>query len=197
MVQAGERRHDTLPTSMCVLESPVYAGAYAFGKTRRERYVDEHGHTRQRLRRLPQAEWGVLIWEHHPRLHRQGHVRGQPRTDRPQHPPTRAPGRRRGPRGQCAAPGNRSVQTLRAQAQGALSRPAWAPEPRLSLPRQHPGREPRQLVRASRRRTDRPGRRRRTARCAHPGRRQGGAAVAAITEFSSELITRIPQGGSA
>ena len=48
-----------------VLESPVYAGAYAFGKTRRERYVDEHGNTRQRLRRLPQAEWGVLIWEHH------------------------------------------------------------------------------------------------------------------------------------
>ena len=49
-----------------VLESPVYAGAYAFGKTRRERYVDEHGNTRQRMRRLPQAEWGVLIWEHHP-----------------------------------------------------------------------------------------------------------------------------------
>jgi DNA invertase Pin-like site-specific DNA recombinase len=49
-----------------VLESPVYAGAYAFGKTRRERYVDLHGQTRQRMRRLPQAEWGVLIWEHHP-----------------------------------------------------------------------------------------------------------------------------------
>jgi hypothetical protein len=49
-----------------VLESPVYAGAYAFGKTRRERYVDEQGNTRQRMRRLPQAEWGVLIWEHHP-----------------------------------------------------------------------------------------------------------------------------------
>jgi DNA invertase Pin-like site-specific DNA recombinase len=49
-----------------VLESPVYAGAYAFGKTRRERYVDEHGDTRQRMRRLPQAEWGVLIWDHHP-----------------------------------------------------------------------------------------------------------------------------------
>ena len=49
-----------------VLESPVYAGAYAFGKTRRERYVDEHGNTRQRLRRLPRAEWGVLIWDHHP-----------------------------------------------------------------------------------------------------------------------------------
>ena len=49
-----------------VLESPVYAGAYAFGKTRRERYVDEHGNTRQRMRRLPQAEWAVLIWDHHP-----------------------------------------------------------------------------------------------------------------------------------
>ena len=42
-----------------VLESPVYAGAYAFGKTRRERYVDEHGQTRQRVRRLPQADWGT------------------------------------------------------------------------------------------------------------------------------------------
>lgn len=49
-----------------VLDSPVYAGAYAFGKTRRERYVDGHGNTRQRMRRLPQAEWGVLIWDHHP-----------------------------------------------------------------------------------------------------------------------------------
>jgi DNA invertase Pin-like site-specific DNA recombinase/uncharacterized protein YndB with AHSA1/START domain len=49
-----------------VLESPVYAGAYAFGKTRRERYVDEHGQTRQRMRRLPRAEWAVLLWDHHP-----------------------------------------------------------------------------------------------------------------------------------
>lgn len=49
-----------------VLESPVYAGAYAFGKTRRERYVDEHGQPRTRMRRLPQEEWEVLIWEHHP-----------------------------------------------------------------------------------------------------------------------------------
>jgi DNA invertase Pin-like site-specific DNA recombinase len=49
-----------------VLESPVYAGAYAFGKTRRERYIDENGNTRQRMRRLPQAEWQVLIWDHHP-----------------------------------------------------------------------------------------------------------------------------------
>jgi hypothetical protein len=41
-----------------VPESPVYAGAYAFGKTRRERYADEHGNTRQRMRRLPPSRMG-------------------------------------------------------------------------------------------------------------------------------------------
>ncbi len=49
-----------------VLENPVYAGAYAYGKTRRERYIDANGHPRQRMRRLAQADWEVLIWEHHP-----------------------------------------------------------------------------------------------------------------------------------
>jgi len=48
-----------------VLENPVYAGAYAFGKTRRERFIDERGQPRKRMRRLPQADWEVLIWEHH------------------------------------------------------------------------------------------------------------------------------------
>jgi DNA invertase Pin-like site-specific DNA recombinase len=49
-----------------VLTNPVYAGAYAYGKTRRERYVDEHGRPRTRIRHLPRADWAVLIWEHHP-----------------------------------------------------------------------------------------------------------------------------------
>lgn len=48
-----------------VLSNPVYAGAYCYGKTRQERYVDEHGTLRTRLRRLPQAQWAVLIREHH------------------------------------------------------------------------------------------------------------------------------------
>jgi Recombinase zinc beta ribbon domain/Recombinase len=48
-----------------VLTSPVYAGAYAYGKTRRERYVDEQGVPRKRVR-LPREEWGVLLWDHHP-----------------------------------------------------------------------------------------------------------------------------------
>jgi DNA invertase Pin-like site-specific DNA recombinase/uncharacterized protein YndB with AHSA1/START domain/transposase len=49
-----------------VLTNPVYAGAYAYGKTRSERYVDEHGVVKQRIRHLPIEQWAVLIPEHHP-----------------------------------------------------------------------------------------------------------------------------------
>ncbi len=49
-----------------VLTNPVYAGAYAYGKSRRERHVDENGIVRTRIRRLPRSEWQVLIHDHHP-----------------------------------------------------------------------------------------------------------------------------------
>jgi len=49
-----------------VLTNPVYAGAYVYGKTRHERYVDEAGQIRKRVRRLPRSEWAVLIHDHHP-----------------------------------------------------------------------------------------------------------------------------------
>src|ERR1019366_8231428 len=49
-----------------ILTNPVYAGAYAYGKTRSERYVDEHGAIKKRMRHLPIAEWAVLIPDHHP-----------------------------------------------------------------------------------------------------------------------------------
>jgi DNA invertase Pin-like site-specific DNA recombinase/uncharacterized protein YndB with AHSA1/START domain len=49
-----------------VLTSPVYAGVYVYGKTRCERYVDDTGRVRKRLRRLPPAEWAVRIPDHHP-----------------------------------------------------------------------------------------------------------------------------------
>jgi DNA invertase Pin-like site-specific DNA recombinase/uncharacterized protein YndB with AHSA1/START domain len=48
-----------------VLTNPVYAGAYAYGKCRHERYVDEQGRLRRRTRHLPQAEWAVLLPDHH------------------------------------------------------------------------------------------------------------------------------------
>jgi len=48
-----------------VLSNPVYAGAYTYGKTRRERFVDDHGNIQRRIRHLPRDEWSVLIKEHH------------------------------------------------------------------------------------------------------------------------------------
>ena len=48
------------------LTHPAYAGAYVYGKTRVERYVNDAGVLRTRRRRLPQDEWEVLIADHHP-----------------------------------------------------------------------------------------------------------------------------------
>ena len=49
-----------------ILTNPVYAGAYTYGKTRFERYVDEQGVVRKRARHLPMEQWSVLIRNHHP-----------------------------------------------------------------------------------------------------------------------------------
>ncbi|MEX2578390.1 MAG: recombinase family protein [Verrucomicrobiales bacterium] len=49
-----------------ILNNPVYAGAYAYGKSRCERYIDEHGTLRKRIRNLPRDQWAVLIKDHHP-----------------------------------------------------------------------------------------------------------------------------------
>ena len=49
-----------------ILTNPVYAGAYAYGKSRSERYVDEQGVVKKRMRHLPIDKWSVLIQEHHP-----------------------------------------------------------------------------------------------------------------------------------
>jgi DNA invertase Pin-like site-specific DNA recombinase len=48
-----------------ILSNPVYAGAYTYGKTCYERYVDEHGTVRKRIRHLPMDQWAVLIPDHH------------------------------------------------------------------------------------------------------------------------------------
>ena len=49
-----------------ILTNPAYAGAYTYGKTKYERYVDEHGAVRKRIRHLPMEQWAVLIQDHHP-----------------------------------------------------------------------------------------------------------------------------------
>lgn len=48
-----------------ILTNPVYAGAYAYGKSRHERVLDEEGKIKRRSRKLPQSQWAVLIHKHH------------------------------------------------------------------------------------------------------------------------------------
>jgi DNA invertase Pin-like site-specific DNA recombinase len=48
-----------------VLSNPVYAGAYCYGKSRRESYLDADGNFRKRTRLLPRDRWSVLIRDHH------------------------------------------------------------------------------------------------------------------------------------
>jgi DNA invertase Pin-like site-specific DNA recombinase/uncharacterized protein YndB with AHSA1/START domain len=49
-----------------VLTHPSYAGAYVYGLTRRERFVDDTGRTRVRRRVAGRDQWQVLIIDHHP-----------------------------------------------------------------------------------------------------------------------------------
>jgi DNA invertase Pin-like site-specific DNA recombinase len=48
-----------------VLRHPVYAGAYVYGRSRVERFVNDHGGIGKRLRRVPRTQWSVLIHDHH------------------------------------------------------------------------------------------------------------------------------------
>lgn len=48
-----------------VLDNPVYAGAYAYGKTRLQRVVAPNGTLSQRKVRLPRDQWRVLLPNHH------------------------------------------------------------------------------------------------------------------------------------
>ncbi len=48
-----------------VLTSPVYAGAYRYGKTRQETYINSDGQVCKRIRTLPPSEWKVFIHDHH------------------------------------------------------------------------------------------------------------------------------------
>ncbi|MFC1852631.1 recombinase family protein [candidate division CSSED10-310 bacterium] len=48
-----------------VLTSPVYAGAYVYGKTRQECFFDKDGVVKKRIRKLPRSQWSVCIKNHH------------------------------------------------------------------------------------------------------------------------------------
>ncbi|MDH3663398.1 MAG: recombinase family protein [Alphaproteobacteria bacterium] len=61
-IQWGRPSHNAIHK---ILTNPTYAGVYAYGKTRHERYIDDQGVERKRVRRLPRAEWAVFIPDHH------------------------------------------------------------------------------------------------------------------------------------
>jgi len=48
-----------------VLTNPTYAGVYTFGKTKQECFIDDNGHVKKRVKRLPQNQWAVFIHDHH------------------------------------------------------------------------------------------------------------------------------------
>jgi DNA invertase Pin-like site-specific DNA recombinase len=76
-----------------LLTNPVYAGAYVYGRTRRERYVATDGTIQQRIRRLPRAEWGVLLPDHHEGfIDWETYEANQARIDRNVHPHPHLPG---------------------------------------------------------------------------------------------------------
>jgi DNA invertase Pin-like site-specific DNA recombinase/predicted DNA-binding transcriptional regulator AlpA len=49
-----------------LLSNPVYAGAFVFGRRRRERRLDEQGRVRVHDALVPMEQWSVCIPEHHP-----------------------------------------------------------------------------------------------------------------------------------
>ncbi|MHB1640970.1 MAG: recombinase family protein [Candidatus Dormibacteria bacterium] len=55
----------TYPAILQVLANPAYAGTYAYGRTKRERYVDDAGRLRRRSRHQSREQWSVLIKDHH------------------------------------------------------------------------------------------------------------------------------------
>jgi DNA invertase Pin-like site-specific DNA recombinase len=56
----------TYPAVHDFLTSPVYAGAFVFGRTRTEKRIGPDGHLVQRTRQVPRQEWEVCIPDHHP-----------------------------------------------------------------------------------------------------------------------------------
>jgi DNA invertase Pin-like site-specific DNA recombinase len=102
-----------------VLTSPVYAGAYVYGKTRGELFLDADGTIQRRIRRLPRAEWAVLILDHH-----EGFIDWATfEANRHQRAPPATSGGRGAERRLGAAPRARHVRALRPAPTHPLSRP--------------------------------------------------------------------------
>ena len=139
-----------------VLTNPVYAGAYAYGKTRQEMTLDAAGARKKRMRQLPRSEWQVLIQDHHQGfIDWQTYEANQDRIAKNTRARTAQGGRRREGRRRPAA-GPRQLRALRPPSAHALQRAHLRTG--LSLLRQDPRRGTRHLLPQHRRRADRRGR---------------------------------------
>ncbi len=106
-----------------ILTHPAYAGAYVFGKTRHERYVDRGRRGPHPSARLPPGRVaGADPWPP-PGLHRLGDLPGQPGPHRGQHPAPGAPARHRGAARRLRPPARpRHLRDMRPQARRLLRR---------------------------------------------------------------------------
>ncbi len=139
-----------------VLTNPVYAGAYAYGKTRQETTLDAAGARKKRIRHLPRSEWQVLIPDHHQGfIDWQTYEANQDRIASNTRPrPTSRSRRREG--GQRPAARPRLLRPLRPPLAHALSRSQFVAG--VPLSGQGSGRGPRRLLPQYRRHPDRRGR---------------------------------------
>jgi DNA invertase Pin-like site-specific DNA recombinase len=66
-VWAGQLRWGRLTHTRVVkiLENPLYAGAYVYGRAQSRRVVDPDGTVRTKVTRLPREKWPVIIYDHH------------------------------------------------------------------------------------------------------------------------------------
>jgi hypothetical protein len=66
-VWAGQLRWGRLSHTRVVkiLENPLYAGAYVYGRAQSRRVVDPDGTVRTKVIHIPQEKWPVVIYDHH------------------------------------------------------------------------------------------------------------------------------------
>jgi DNA invertase Pin-like site-specific DNA recombinase len=66
-VWAGQLRWGRLSHTRVVkiLENPLYAGAYVYGRAQSRRVVDPDGTVRTKVTQLPREKWPVVIYDHH------------------------------------------------------------------------------------------------------------------------------------
>ena len=152
------------------LTNPAYAGAFVFGRKRREKRLDEHGRLRVHDVEVPMEQWSVCLPEHHP-----GYVSW------PEYLQTRerlrANVRPRGEGGGAAREGAALLQGLaRCGRCGRRMQVSYSGHrrhrPPLCVPARTRAACHRPDLPVARRRAPRPGRRRRVPGGRHPGRHQ-------------------------